>query len=71
MNVIIGILSALVLLLLVIRLRQNKSQNIPSSPPPTQLFEQNMPQYRYEQSKEKYADVKSAPDLSILDKKWK
>jgi len=71
MNVIIGILSALVLLLLVIRLRQNKSQNIPSSPPPAQLFEQNMPQYRYQQSQEKYADVQSAPDLSMFDKKWK
>ena len=71
MNLIIGILSALVLLLLVIRLRQNKSQNIPSNPPPKQLFEQNMPQYRYEQSQAKYADVQSAPDLSMLEKKWK
>ena len=69
MNVIIGILSALVLLLLAIRLRQNKSQNIPSSPPPAQLFEQNVPQYRYEQSQEKYSDVRSAPDLSMFDKK--
>ena len=69
MNLIIGILSALVLLLLAIRLRQNKSQNIPSSPPPAQLFEQNVPQYRYEQSQEKYSDVRSAPDLSMFDKK--
>ena len=30
-----------------------------------------MPQYRYEQSQAKYADVQSAPDLSMLEKKWK
>tara|TARA_B100000674_G_scaffold280556_1_gene231918 strand:- start:4824 stop:8285 length:3462 start_codon:yes stop_codon:yes gene_type:complete len=71
MTVLIGVLSALVILLLVIRLRQNKPTNIPVNPPPPQAFGQAMPQNRYEPKQSKYAEVKSAPDLSILDNKWK
>ena len=71
MTVLIGVLSTLVILLLVIRLRQNKPTNIPVNPPPPQAFGQATPQNRYEPKQSKYGDVKSAPDLSMLDNKWK
>ena len=70
MTVLIGLLSMLVIVLLTIRLRQNKSDNPPANPPPAQSFAP-LPANRYQQEAPKYADVKGAPDLSKFDSKWK
>ena len=71
MTVVIAVLIGLIVILLAVRMRQSKSQGLPSSPPPPQSFGQQMPQYRYQQPQPKYGDVPAAPDLTMLDNKWK
>jgi hypothetical protein len=70
MTALIGLLSVLVIVLLSIRLRQNKANNAPANPPPAQSFAPAL-ENRYQQETPKYADVKSAPDLSMFNSKWK
>ena len=71
MTVVIAVLIGLIVILLAVRMRQSKSQGLPSSPPPPQSFGQQMPQYRYQQAQPKYGEVPAAPDLTMLDNKWK
>jgi len=70
MTALIGLLSMLVIVLLSIRLRQNKANNTPANPPPAQSFAPTL-ENRYQQETPKYADVKGAPDLSMFNSKWK
>ena len=70
MTALIGLLSMLVIVLLSIRLRQNKANNAPANPPPAQSFAPAL-ENRYQQETPKYADVKGAPDLSMFNSKWK
>ena len=71
MTVVIAVLIGLIVILLAVRMRQSKSQGLPSSPPPPQSFGQQIPQYRYQQAQPKYGEVPAAPDLTMLDNKWK
>ena len=71
MTVIIAMLSALVALLLVIRIRQGRSSNPPSRPPSPQAFRQQSMHNRYETEQPKYSGVQGAPDLANFDGKWK
>ena len=80
MAIVIIILISLISILLVIRLKQSKSADIPIATPPPQVFNQPVTQqysqpvtqqYRYEQPVPKYENIPSAPDLSLFENKLK
>ena len=72
MTVVIATLIGLIVILLAVRMKQTKSQASPSSPPPPKsFFGEQISQNRYQQVQPKYGEVPAAPDLTMLDNKWK